>query len=242
MAPMLTKREKHSQVLKKMRQEAVRETPYFFVYGSLMERYSNFNRFLRRQVKTIQPAYCQGFLYHLPIGFPGLITMEYCQDLVAGELMSFKKPEKVMRVLDQLENFYPGDPARSIYQRRKLTVIVEGGNGTGEFYEEKAWVYTYPLDHLTLEHQKEFFISCGNWKLFSASPRVRTKPPLKELLQRLKKLPRRFRHPATAAQPAEPETDSPTIWASTSICSQLCRHQDLCEANRRKRRENCNCP
>ncbi|MBW1645190.1 MAG: gamma-glutamylcyclotransferase [Deltaproteobacteria bacterium] len=236
---MIARRENRNKLLKQMRLDAIRETPYFFVYGSLMERYSNFNRFLRRQVKSIQPAFCPGFLYHLPIGFPGLIAMENCQDLVAGELMSFRKPEKVLRALDQLENFYPDNPEKSIYQRRKLTVIAAADNGNGEFYEQSAWVYTYPLDHLTPEHQKEFFISCGNWKLFSENPVARQRPQLKNLLGKLKKLPRRARSRAATLPPVCLEEEAPIVWASTSICSQYCQHHELCQNNRRKRRENC---
>ncbi len=108
-----------------MRRAAVAETPYFFVYGSLLQRYKNFNRFLRKKVKTIHPAYCQGFLYHLPIGFPGLITLPGCEDLVVGELMSFGNPVRIMRVLDRLEGYYPDDSRKSTYLREKLPVIVE---------------------------------------------------------------------------------------------------------------------
>jgi gamma-glutamylcyclotransferase (GGCT)/AIG2-like uncharacterized protein YtfP len=49
-----------------------------------MKRYRNFNRFLKRKTLSIRRAYCQGFLYHLPIAFPGLIPFEDCHDLVVG--------------------------------------------------------------------------------------------------------------------------------------------------------------
>lgn len=222
--------------LLEMRRAAVAETPYFFVYGSLLQRYKNFNRFLRRRVKTIQPAYCQGFLYHLPIGFPGLIALDDCQDLVVGELMSFVNPVKVMRALDQLEGYYPDDSRRSVYIRKKMTVIVELDAAKREFDEVEAWVYTYPHDHLAPEHQKEFFISCGNWKLLCEQPPVREPGRIRTVFNKLR------RSPDLKHIHIEPvmcmDEEMHAHWSKSTACARFCKNPEWCRENRRKMRGN----
>ncbi len=233
---MVLKRNGQRKALAEMRKAAVAETSYFFFYGSLMARYRNFNRFLKRKTLSIRTAYCQGFLYHLPIGFPGLIQFEDCQDLVAGELMTFKRPEKIMKVLDQLEGFYPDNPRKSVYTRIKLPVIVEKPNCPNEFEEEEAWVYTYPWEHLTPEHQKEFFISCGNWKLFCEQPRTKKPRRIRSLFNRIR---RSSNHQHVHIVPAFcMDEEKHELWRSSLACSHLCKNRNLCRANRRKRLDN----
>ncbi len=216
-----------------MRRAAVAETPWFFVYGSLMERYRNFNHFLRRKMVNARPAYCQGFLYHLPIGFPGLVTMDDCQDIVVGELMSFKNPVKIMRALDQLEGYHPDNHSKSLYIRKKLPVIVETDPVTQEFSEVEAWVYTYPADHLSPEHQKEFFISCGNWKLLCEQPLKKKRPRrIGKLFQKLKKLPDPEKIHIDPMFCMDEQMHAQ--WTTTTACSRFCENPGHCRANRRK--------
>jgi len=216
-----------------MRQAAVAETPWFFVYGSLMQRYGNFNRFLRRKIVNVRPAYCQGFLYHLPIGFPGLITFDDCQDMVVGELMSFRNPVKIMRALDQLEGYHPDNHLKSHYIRKKLPVIVETDPVKQEFSEVEAWVYTYPADHLSLEHQKEFFVSCGNWKLLCEQPLVKKRRRrIGKLFQKLKKLPDPEKIHIDPMFCMDEEMHA--RWANTTACSSFCKNPGQCRSNRRK--------
>lgn len=219
-----------------MRKAAVAETSHFFFYGSLMKRYNNFNRFLKRKTLSIRPAYCQGFLYHLPIGFPGLIPLEDCQDLVVGELMTFKRPERIMKVLDRLEGFYPDKPQKSVYIRVKLPIVVEKPDSPDEFEEQVSWVYTYPWDHLSLEHQKEFFISCGNWKLFCEQPRVRKPRRVSNLFRKIRRKPNRQRIHIEPTFCMDEEMHR--FWSSSIACNQLCKNRELCRANRRKHLDN----
>lgn len=205
-----------------------------------MERYKNFNRFLDKKVLTVQPAYCRGYLYQLPIGFPGLVTMEGCEDLVVGELMTFRQPVRTMRALDMLEGYYPDNLKKSIYQRRKLPVIAENlKDGKAAFSEVEAWVYTYPLDHLSPAHQKAFFISCGNWKLLS-------QVPVKKAPRRLSKLFRRLQaHPEPERVHIEPafcmDEASHAGWRLSTACSGFCKNPEHCRRNRRKRSDNFSC-
>ncbi|MEJ2201988.1 MAG: gamma-glutamylcyclotransferase [Desulfuromonadaceae bacterium] len=144
---------------------------HFFFYGSLMERYENFMRYIKKRVLTIDVAYCRGILYHLPIGFPGLIVPEQGEgDLVVGEVMTVRDPVKVLKLLDRLEDYFPQDPQRSVYLRRLLPIIVETPGRPPVFQERQAWVYTYPADHLTPQHERQVRIECGQWKAFAKSP------------------------------------------------------------------------
>ena len=219
-----------------MRRAAVAETSYFFVYGSLMKRYKNFNRFLRKKVKNIQLAYCQGFLYHLPIGFPGLITLDDCQDLVVGELMSFGNPVKVMRALDQLEGYYPDNSRKSVYIRKKLPIIVEVDAENQEFEERDAWVYTYPLEHMTPEHQKEYFISCGNWKLLCDQPIIKEPGKIRSVFNKLRSIPEPDHvhiEPSMCM-----DEDMHSQWSTSTACAKFCKNPGWCRENRRKMRQN----
>ena len=155
---------------RKLRTEAVKECDTFFFYGSLMERFSNFNHYLKKQVYSIEIGYCLGYLYNLPLGFPGLIVPEQpSSTVVAGEIMRFYNPERIMKVLDRLEGYRPHNEERSIYLRRKMTLFCDANTPLGQPRTVQAWVYTYPEDHLSYEHQKEVRIECGQWKAFNDS-------------------------------------------------------------------------
>jgi len=231
-------RRRQRQQLRRLHQQALTETENFFVYGSLMQRFANFNRFLRHRVKSIRPAYCQGYLYHLPIGFPGLVALENCQNLVAGELMRFKNPLRIIRALDQLEGYYPDGRRKNVYVRRKLPVIVEIDPEKSLVEECEAWVYCYPLDHLSPEHQKEFLINCGSWKMMQKTPRrpgakVRGgRARVKALFQRLR------RHPEPERVEIEPafcmDGETHRQWLKSTACARFCRNPELCRHYRRK--------
>jgi len=160
------------KALAEQRRRDIETCPYFFFYGSLMERYENFKRYIKKRVLVVEVAYCRGILYHLPIGFPGLIVPEQGGDeLVVGEMMAVSDPEKIMKVLDRLEDYYPANPKRSVYIRRLLPIIVETPGDPPKFRQSQAWVYTYPSDHLTYQHERQVRIECGQWKAFAKQPR-----------------------------------------------------------------------
>ncbi|OQY18403.1 MAG: hypothetical protein B6I36_07075 [Desulfobacteraceae bacterium 4572_35.1] len=167
MLAKLSRRIKKQRILRK---KAVAECDHFFFYGSLMERFSNFNRHLKKDVCSIEIGYCQGYLYNLPVGFPGLIVPEKpCPTLVAGEIMRFHNPRRIMKMLDRLEGYLPHNERKSTYLRRKMTLICEDKTVLGEQRKIDAWVYIYPEHHLSYEHHCEVHIECGQWKTFSTN-------------------------------------------------------------------------
>ena len=171
---------------KSLRASDIITCDHFFFYGSLMERFTNFNRYLKKRVCSIEIGYCQGYLYNLPLGFPGLIVPEEpCPTLVAGEIMRFHNPGRIMKVLDRLENYRSTNESKSTYLCRKMTLICESTTSLGQPRKIEAWVYTYPERHLSYEHQREVRIECGQWKAFHgaklASPPPRAIPTIKLL-------------------------------------------------------------
>ncbi|MEA3465174.1 MAG: gamma-glutamylcyclotransferase family protein [Thermodesulfobacteriota bacterium] len=167
---MLKKLTAHWKQQEALRAIDIADCDTFFFYGSLMERFNNFNRYLKKRVRSIDIGYCRGYLYNLPVGFPGMIVPEdQCSTLVAGEIMRFDNPLKMMKLLDRLERYIPGNEKKSIYLRRKLPLIYESTEHPDQFHKIEAWVYTYPEYHLSNEHHHEIRIECGQWKAFNGS-------------------------------------------------------------------------
>lgn len=159
---------KAQQVVLGQRSDAIK-TPYYFFYGTLMERYANYRRYLRNQAITRQIAFCPGNLYALPMGFPGLVRDD---DLppgqVAGELMTFANPYSVLRALDRLEEYFPDRPGSSMYTRQLLPVrVLVKENGKERFARRLAWVYVFPdrSRHYICQGQ-DVHIACGSWKAY----------------------------------------------------------------------------
>nr|WP_320048728.1 gamma-glutamylcyclotransferase family protein [uncultured Desulfuromonas sp.] len=181
---MLSSLNKRWREANALRVRDVADCDTFFFYGSLMERFSNFNRYIKKRVNTIRIGYCRGYLYNLPLGFPGLIVPEDpCSTLVAGELMTFDDPLKVIKVLDRLEDYFPTREHRSIYLRRKMSLICEDPAQPGQLSKVDAWVYTYPESHLSNQHHREVRIQCGQWKAFNGPARPESE--LDQMYERL---------------------------------------------------------
>ena len=68
-------------------------------------------------------------------GFPGAVDGD---TLCHGELYRLDDAA-LAGALDAFEQVDPGDPARSLYQRREIAVLDEQGNETGQ----TAWIYWY---------------------------------------------------------------------------------------------------
>ncbi len=219
----LTQRKKHLYALD------VAETELFFFYGSLMERYTNFNRFIKRKVRSLRVGYCRGYLYYLPMGFPALIYPEDpCSSLVAGELMTFNDPLRAMRLLDRLEQFNPLAPAKSTYIRKKLPVILEeeGENGS-ELRQVEAWVYTYPEEHLSTKHRRQVRIECGQWTSFRS--KGQPEQELQTMADRLRYCDQTQRIIVDSSMCAEPVLNTATHLYG---CQRFCDRNRICAHNR----------
>ncbi len=76
---------------------------YIFSYGSLMQGFWNYDRYLHGKAKLIGEGSMGGNLYHLPEGYPALLQGK---GTVWGEVMKLLYPSTI-DVLDRLEGYYP---------------------------------------------------------------------------------------------------------------------------------------
>jgi len=210
-------------------QQDVAQTDVFFFYGSLMERYVNFNRFIKRKVSSLQAGYCRGYLYYLPMGFPALIYPDDpCSSLVAGELMTFQNPTRAMRLLDRLEQYNPLAPHKSTYIRKNLPVIVDPEDDEGDLKQINAWVYTYPEDHLSDDHQRQVRIECGQWASFRSNG-----SPEDELTQMTERL--RFCDHSQSILVDPAMCNEPVVRSAPHLygCQRFCDRNKACQQNRK---------
>jgi gamma-glutamylcyclotransferase (GGCT)/AIG2-like uncharacterized protein YtfP len=106
-----------------------------FFYGTLM---TPFNRTARlaidehlayRGCGTIEAA-----LFDLGI-YPAAVPVSGCR--VHGEIYEMRHPTTVLRALDELEGYRPGEHDKSLYFRARTYVMLEDGS------EVRAWAYFY---------------------------------------------------------------------------------------------------
>lgn len=102
------------------------------VYGLLRGGEVGFERFgLAHAFKDAGPCVIEGELWDLG-RYPGFVEGA---GRVAGELFQVVDPG-VMAELDAWEDYWPDDPARSRYERRKISLVEP---------RREAWVYVWIL-------------------------------------------------------------------------------------------------
>ena len=70
-----------------------------FVYGSLLKDFWNHDRVLKHRVRSIEKGTIKGELYHLPAGYPAIISGE---NLIYGEICTLTH-HKHLKSIDLLE-------------------------------------------------------------------------------------------------------------------------------------------
>jgi gamma-glutamylcyclotransferase (GGCT)/AIG2-like uncharacterized protein YtfP len=106
-----------------------------FFYGTLM---TPFHRTARLRIEQ-HLAYrgwgaIEAALFDLGI-YPAAVPVSGAR--VYGELYEMKHPTIVLRALDELEGYRPGEQDKSLYTRTRADVILDDGT------EARAWVYFY---------------------------------------------------------------------------------------------------
>jgi gamma-glutamylcyclotransferase (GGCT)/AIG2-like uncharacterized protein YtfP len=106
-----------------------------FFYGTLMTGFD------RRRQMGIDPrmkyrtrGWVQAALFDLGI-YPAAVPAD--SGRVWGELFDMLDPEGVLRALDEMEGYRPGEPDSSLYIRSQVPVHLPDGT------TEQAWVYFY---------------------------------------------------------------------------------------------------
>lgn len=133
-------------------------TKKVFVYGSLMENFFNYDKYLVGKVLKRQPAKVRGKLYHLVNkGYPAMIKGN---DVVYGELIEVADWENNVKDLDDLENYYGEGNPNNEYNRVLIEVEVLEDNS-----KEVAFTYMYNCKE-EQELKNELYLPNGNWRLY----------------------------------------------------------------------------
>ncbi|MGW7606850.1 gamma-glutamylcyclotransferase family protein [Streptomyces sp. NPDC054766] len=107
----------------------------FFVYGTLRPGEHNHDLFLRGRTRSEEPGRMRGLLLYAGPGYP--YAVEEPGGMVSGELVTARPEayERLLAVLDELEEYTPGDP-RNLYERVARDALRADGVTV-----VRAWVY-----------------------------------------------------------------------------------------------------
>ena len=124
-----------------------------FVYGTLKPGERNYQRFCDRQTKSEIPAYTQGILYDLPVGYP---AMAEGKEKVRGCLLVFNNPQ-ILSTLDILEG-YQSQQESNLNEYYRLLVPVYAIDGE---YLTQAWAYF--MTPTKIKQYRGTIITSGWW-------------------------------------------------------------------------------
>lgn len=133
----------------------------FFVYGTLKPGEVN-HWVCASYITAIQPAIVAGRLYHLPLGYPAITTVE--EGIVHGYLCSFDDPQ-VVSILDEFEQHDPQAlervaPGQSLdayqYSREVLALFTPKRSPLGS-----AWGYVMTCEQIRCLRGN--LVPEGNW-------------------------------------------------------------------------------
>ncbi len=130
-----------------------------FVYGTLMEGYHNYDKYLNGHVISTKNAHIKGKMYHLPQkGCPAVIEGD---EDIYGQVFEVEDDENntVSKSVDDLEKYFNGSD-EVMYERKLKTVFYENGEC------EDIGVYIF-VNNKYLNSNKVIDIKSGNWHEFN---------------------------------------------------------------------------
>ncbi|MEG2354199.1 MAG: gamma-glutamylcyclotransferase family protein [Clostridium sp.] len=129
-----------------------------FVYGTLMEGFYNYNKYLRKKTKTIEKAYTSGKLYQQFLeSYPSLLKGE---DKIFGELIALNNFSQDIKVIDKLEGFLGEGNIKNTYNREIIVATLEDGT------EEEAYIYFFNCKDENEFMDSTMYIAHGNWRIY----------------------------------------------------------------------------
>jgi gamma-glutamylcyclotransferase (GGCT)/AIG2-like uncharacterized protein YtfP len=133
-----------------------------FVYGTLKPGHGAYQRFCAQMTHDVQAAIVYGSLYHLPLGYPALISGS---QIIRGYLLSFAD-SNILERLDDYENHdpaeiatrYPGVAIEQVsYERLQIAVLTPECESLGQ-----AWAYLMTAEKIKL--LAGVLVKDGNWQ------------------------------------------------------------------------------
>jgi len=110
------------------------DTDLLFVYGTLRRGFPLHHHLRRMGAEFVARGNVQGELFDFG-KFPGARKSTKPGKTVEGELYRLRRPEKALKVLDQVEGFLPRTPEKSLFQRAMTEVVLPNGE------RRLAWIY-----------------------------------------------------------------------------------------------------
>ncbi len=136
------------------------ETVYIFVYGTLMEGFRNYEKYLRGKVLSSQIGFVKGKLYHLNNkDYPGFVRD--VDGRVYGEILEIPKDYTLMDDLDLLEGCKDADCENNEYCKIEVPVFTEDGKAFGDLP-----VYVYNIEAKKNSSDDRILLSGGDWKKY----------------------------------------------------------------------------
>jgi gamma-glutamylcyclotransferase (GGCT)/AIG2-like uncharacterized protein YtfP len=123
-----------------------------FVYGTLKPGKSNYG-YCRDRLLSAEAAMVRGRLFGLSVGYP---AMTLGDQWVLGHRLTFPD-EKILLVLDELEDYSPQRPSHeNEYQRVWVDIFCREARRLG-----KGWTYRMDIDRI--QQYQGCLIDCGEW-------------------------------------------------------------------------------
>lgn len=122
------------------------------MYGTLKPGERNYPYYCKGKTLQEQEAYTYGQLFHLSLGYPGLMEGER---KVKGILLTFGD-QSVLDRLDELEDYHPmRSPEQNEYQRKQIPVYSFNDEFLGE-----VWGYVMTSDKIQQYQGKPVISGC----------------------------------------------------------------------------------
>ncbi|MCI4670638.1 MAG: gamma-glutamylcyclotransferase [Bacteroidia bacterium] len=120
------------------------DTDYLFVYGSLLKQANNImSAYLSGRSELLGEGLMEGKLFMIDY-YPGAIYSSDSIQKVRGDVYKLNEKDSTFQVLDNYEDFIPGDPENSAFIRKIVPIQ----------YEDQVlhcWVYLYNQDYSTYQ-------------------------------------------------------------------------------------------
>lgn len=138
-----------------------------FVYGSLLNGFENYQRYVKPYQHERFAAKTRGRLYHLPDrGYPAFVCEQEGEAWVYGELLYFLPDiyEQALAGLDKLEDFYLPLDERNEYEREAVMI---SRIDTGEQVEAYLYVASRRMEEVVAS--TGLHVADGDWRRFMGS-------------------------------------------------------------------------
>ncbi|MFX0549831.1 gamma-glutamylcyclotransferase family protein [Hathewaya histolytica] len=144
-------------------------TEYIFVYGSLMDGFFNYDKYLKGKVLTSKKVKTTGKLFHMKKeGYPALLKGD---DVVYGELITIKDFENNLKAMDAMEGFLGENNPDNEYNRMLIDVQLldtDKLNNSSLIHHEtiKAYAYMYNYNETKVNKDNLVYIKHGDWRKY----------------------------------------------------------------------------